>query len=97
MATDARAQTLRELLSEFIEERVRQMPDQAFSIGDVTRALSAMLMDAGQAGALAPSDNKWLAASLDHHPFLLRSQAGSTVQWKPGLNKGALAGDPGHR
>ncbi len=91
MATEPRTQVLRELLSEFIEERVRQMPNHAFSIGDVTRALGAMLMDAGQAGALGPRDSQWMAASLDQHPFLLRSKSGSTTQWKPGLNKSALA------
>ena len=96
MATDTKAQVLRELLSEFVEERVRQMPNRTFAMSDVTRALSAMLMDAGQAGALGPSDSQRIAASLDQHPFLLRSKAGSTAQWKPGLNKGVLAGASGH-
>jgi hypothetical protein len=97
MATNPRAQILRELLSEFVEERVRQIPNEAFSIADVTQALSAMLTDAGQAGAFAPSDNTWMAAALDRHPFVLRSRAGSTPQWKPGLNRGALAGATVHR
>ena len=97
MAIDQRAQILRELLSEFVEERVRQLPNRAFAMSDVTRALSAMLTDAGQAGALAPSDNKWIAVSLDQHPFLLRSKAGPTPFWKPGLNKGVLAGASGDR
>lgn len=96
MATNPRAQILRELLSEFTEERVRQMPDDAFNIGDVTRALSAMLRDADQAGALGLSDDKWISAWLDQHPFLVRSKAGSAAQWKPGLNKGALAGASGN-
>ena len=77
---------------EFVEEWIRQIPNQAFSMGDVTRAVSAMLTDAGQAGSFAPSDCQWIAASLDQHPFLLRSKPGSTAQWKPGLNKGALVG-----
>ena len=90
MAADAKAKILAELVAEFVEERVRQLPASAFGIGDVTRAVASMLRDAGDAVALEPGDDKWMTHWLNQHPFLLRSKAGSTIQWKPGLNKDAM-------
>ena len=90
MASDAKSNILHELVAEFVEERVRQLPSSAFSLADVTLAVGTMLRDAGEAVSLAPRDDKWLIDWLNQHPFLLRSKAGPITQWKPGLNKGTL-------
>jgi hypothetical protein len=92
VAANPRATILAELAAEFVEERVRQLPASAFGVNDVTRAVASMLRDAGDCVALGPGDDKWMADWLDQHPFLLRSKAGSTTQWKPGFNKGTRRG-----
>ena len=90
MAGDPKRTIMAELLAEFVEERVRQLPVHAFNISDVTRAVSAMLRDAGDASALKSSDESWIADWLDQHPFLLKHKVGSGTAWKPGLNKPGL-------
>jgi hypothetical protein len=90
MAQDARTTLVGELLSEFIEDRVRQAPQQAFGMWDVKQSLAGMLGDAGMLIELRPADERWISASLDRHPLLLR-QSVSAATWKPGLNKGAVA------
>ena len=86
MAQDARTTLVGELLSEFIEDRVRQAPQQAFGIRDVKQSLAGMLDDAGLLIELHSADDSWISASLDEHPLLLRQPA-SAATWKPGLNK----------
>ncbi len=90
MPVDAKARMLLELLGEFVEERVRQLPTSAFSLGDVTGAVGAVLRDAGSDVALAPGDDTRIADWLNQHPFLLKPTDGSKNTWKPGLNKDAL-------
>jgi hypothetical protein len=92
MAADARTKIMIELVAEFVEERVRQLPNKTFGIDDVSRALAAMLRDAEGAVEAKPGDSRWIADWLDRHPFLLKAKAGSASQWKPGLNKAALKG-----
>ncbi len=89
MKSDANAKIVPELVAEFVEERVRQFPTKSFALADVTRALTAMLRDSGAAVDLKRVNDAWLSEKLDQHPFLLRSKAGRTGQWKPGLNKQA--------
>jgi hypothetical protein len=92
MAGDPRQTIVAELVTEFVEERVRHSPLDAFSIGDVTSAVTAMLREASVLAAIEPDDEKWIADWLDQHPFLLQQNAGSTAQWRPGLNKDRLTG-----
>jgi hypothetical protein len=79
-----------ELVAEFVEERVRQSPTKSFALADVTRALTAMLRDSDAVIDLKRVDDAWLSERLDEHPFLLKSKAGRTSQWKPGFNKQAM-------
>jgi hypothetical protein len=90
VATDTRAKIVNELVAEFVEERVRQLPTKSFILDDVKRALGTMLRDAGDVVDLKAGDDRWMADWLDQHPFLIRAKAGSPGQWKPGLNKMAL-------
>ena len=85
----ARAQMVAELLDDFVEERVRQFPKQAFDIAAVRRALRETLRD-GEAGFdLGPGDDKALGQLLDRHPFLTRVP-GAASAWQPGLDKAAV-------
>jgi hypothetical protein len=90
VAVDARGKIVAELLAEFVEERVRQQPAHAFGINEVKQALASALHDAGDAMALAPSDDRWIADRLDRHPFLLKAAKGRVPAWRPGLNRAAL-------
>ena len=90
MAADARAKMVAELVAEFVEERVRQLPTKTFGVEDVKRALGATLRDAGDTIELTSGDDRWMADWLDRHPFLLRARQGRDAGWKPGLNKAAL-------
>jgi hypothetical protein len=85
---DARAKIVAELVDEFVEERVRQLPSKPFGVAEVKRALGTALKEAGGAIELKAGDDRWMAERLDGHPFLLRAKAGAS--WQPGLNKGAL-------
>jgi hypothetical protein len=49
-----------------------------------------MVRDSGAAVDLKRVDDAWLSERLDEHPFLLKSKAGRTSQWKPGFNKQAM-------
>jgi len=89
VAADARAKIVTELLSEFVEERVRQLPAQAFGINEVKQALGTALHDAGGAIALTPNDDRWISERLDRHPFLLKAAKGRVSAWRPGLNRAA--------
>jgi hypothetical protein len=89
---DARAKIIAELASEFVEERVRQRPTEAFRIDDVKRALASLLSEAEASVELKATDDRWLCDWLDRHPFLLRADTGSALQWKPGLNRAAAQG-----
>ncbi len=88
MAGDPHRIIVAELLTEFVEERVRQLPTRAFGVGDVTQAASTMLREAGVLATVRPTDEQWIATWLDQHPFLLKQKAGFGALWKPGLNKG---------
>ena len=90
MASDARSKILNELLAEFVEERVRQLPKKVFGLGDVTRALSGMLRDSDARLELKSADDARLVQWLDQHPFLRRTKTGASGQWAPGLNKPVL-------
>ena len=79
-----------ELMSEFVEDHIKQAPQQAFGMRDVKQSLAGMLEDAGMLIELGLADERWISASLDRHPLLLR-QSVSAATWKPGLNKGAVA------
>jgi hypothetical protein len=92
MAGDPRRTIVAELVTEFVEERVRHLPIATFSMDDVTQAITVMLREAGVLSAITPGDEMWIADWLDQHPFLLQQKAGSAAQWKPGLNKGGLRG-----
>jgi hypothetical protein len=85
MAGEARGQMIAELLDDYIEERVRQFPNQAFDLASVRRALQQLLKE-GEAGDLGPGDDKAIAQKLDQHPFLVRAP-GAAASWKPGLDK----------
>ena len=85
---DARAKIVAELVDEFVEERVRQLPTKAFGVAEVKRALGAALKDAGGSIELKAGDDRFMAEWLDRHPFLLRAKAGAS--WKPGLNRDSL-------
>jgi hypothetical protein len=86
VAADARSRIVAELAAEYVEERVRHRPAEPFQIDDLKLALVALMHDADAPIALKPSDDTWLAAWLDRHPFLLRTRAGRGLAWKPGLN-----------
>jgi hypothetical protein len=90
VAADARSRIVAELAAEYVEERVRHRAAEPFHIDDLKLALVAMMREADTPIALKPSDDPWLAAWLDQHPFLLRARAGSNIAWKPGLNTRAV-------
>ena len=79
-----------ELVEEYVEERVRQFPTQAFDVGAVRQALRESLKE-GEAGFdLGPRDDTALAQLLDRHPFLVRASGASALSWKPGLDKSGM-------
>jgi hypothetical protein len=61
MAGDPRQTIVAELVTEFVEEWVRHSPLDVFSMSDVTRAVTAMLREAGVRAAIEPNDEKWIA------------------------------------
>ena len=91
MAQDARTQIVQELVSEFVEDRVRQAPDRSFGMGELKRSLGEMLKEADLPVDLRSADEAWMSDWLDRHPLLLREQANAPAAWRPGFNKEALA------
>ena len=89
MGREARAQMIAELVDDYVEERVRQFPTQAFDVAAVRRALQEALKDGDAGFDLGPGDDKALGQLLDRHPFLTRVP-GSAPAWKPGLDKAAM-------
>lgn len=95
MAGDARTTIVSELVSEFVEERVRQHPSKAFDLAAVRAALAASLKEADSGVALKPADDALIAAILDRHPFVVGTGSGAKRAWKPGLDKAAVKAGPG--
>ena len=87
MAASLRSSMIAELLTDYVEERVRQFPKAVFDLAGVKRSLSAVLID-GQAGFdLVPGDDRVLTSMLDQHPFLVRAGNGPGLSWRPGLDR----------
>jgi hypothetical protein len=78
-----------ELMSEFVEDQVRQVPSRPFSLADLRQSLDLMLQDADLSGGLQARDDAWVSDWLDRHPLLRRDP--SAASWKPGLNRGSLS------
>lgn len=97
MPGDARTTIVSELVSEFVEERVRQHPGKAFDLAAVRKAIAASLKDADAGVALAPADDALIAGLLDRHPFVVGTGSGAKRVWKPGLDKAAVKGGAGRR
>jgi len=87
MAGDARSKLIAELVSEFVEERVRQFPTQVFDLAALKRAVATALEEGGAGFELMSGDDRALASLLDRHPFLVRAKDRTTLAWKPGLDK----------
>ncbi len=88
MAQHARSTLVGELTSEFVEDHIGRAPQQAFGTRDVRQSLAGMLEDAGMLIELSPADERWISASLDIHPLLLRQSVCAATR-KPWLNKSA--------
>ncbi len=87
MAGDVRSKLIAELVSEFVEERVRQFPTQVFDLAAVKRAVTLALKEGRTGLELMSGDDRALASLLDQHPFLVRAKDRTTLAWKPGLDK----------
>ena len=87
MAGDARSKLIAELVSEFVEERVRQFPTQVFDLAAVKRAVTMAFKEGGTGLELLSGDDRALTSLLDQHPFLVRAKDRTTLAWKPGLDK----------
>jgi hypothetical protein len=87
MTGDARTGIIKELLQDFVEERVRQFPTKIFDLKTVRRALEPALKEAETGIDLGPGDDPLIAKLLDEHPFVV-STNGRTAAWKPGLDIG---------
>jgi len=87
MAGDARSKLIAELVSEFVEERVRQFPTQVFDLAAVKRAVATAIKEGGAGFELMSGDDRALASLLDQHPFLVRAKDRNTLAWRPGLDK----------
>ncbi len=87
MTASPRSSMIAELLTDYVEERVRQFPKAVFDLAGVKRSLSAVLKD-GQAGFdLVAGDDRVLTSLLDQHPFLVRAGNGPGLSWRPGLDR----------
>ena len=78
-----------ELVAEFVEDRVRAFPSEAFDLPTAERAIKAMLKDGQLAIDVGPKGDVPLATLLDAHPFLVRAKHRSGPAWKPGLQRRA--------
>lgn len=76
---------LDELVSEFIEERVRRHPRAIFDLDMAVKEVSAMLTEAGEKPVAAAPERARIEALLEKHPFLTR-EPGKSPRWKPGLD-----------
>ena len=87
MAGDARSKLIAELVSEFVEERVRQFPTQVFDLAAVKGSVTMALKEGGAGFELMSGDDRALASLLDQHPFLVRAKGRTTLAWRPGLDR----------
>ncbi|MDB5595670.1 MAG: hypothetical protein JWM36_2631 [Hyphomicrobiales bacterium] len=85
------ASLLKDLVPEFVEERVRQHPKKSFDIDEASRALAAMVAETGEKVSFSASDISKIATLLEGHPFLVRL-SGARPSWKPGLDRAQING-----
>lgn len=89
MPPRAKTSILSELVQEFVEERVRGFPGEAFDLAGARDAVRAALRDSGEPSLeREPVADAKLTELLDRHPFLIRAAGKGPPAWKPGLKKG---------